>query len=70
MTCNICTAIKSKKVVIQKIEKDNLALCGYKISQAIQDKSDSIPEGFRLYWDGTVDGFDFVLNNCDCNANN
>ncbi len=68
MSCNICTAIKCKKIVAQRIERDSLSPSGYKISQVIQEKNEPIPQGYELYWDGTADGFEFVLDNCDCNA--
>jgi hypothetical protein len=69
MLCNICDAIKNKKIVVQKIEKD-FSLSGYKIHQITQNPNEPIPDKYKLYWDGTVEGFEFVLNNCDCNARN
>lgn len=63
MICNICIANKDKKYVVRKIEKDDNAFGGYKITELIQSPDEPISSGFKLYWDGTAG------EECNCETN-
>lgn len=67
MECNVCIAIKTKKWLIEKLEKCPVDPSGWKITGKVIEPNAPIPEGFHLVWDGTETGFDFVLRNCNCN---